>query len=223
VKLFPYPRFGTAVFFLILTTIPVFSQDILSGVFWCEYEPIVAGTEYPQTDEEAARLVLEEARYIFSGMIYGFSFHYTPSDRARGVDELFELDLIHSIPWGDENLRIIGGSVDREYYRAGIRYELEDFQQRRLDYWESNMFPMVSGSGSGDLFVGREGKHEAIRQAVKNAVRNYLRPRYFNKPMEITGEAVPVEVPYVVIDAGGYHAGVLIKLRIREVLPYPVY
>lgn len=220
---FPYPRFETALFLLLLSAAALFPQDFLAGSFWVEYNPIVAGTEYPQSDTEAARLALEEARYVFSGMIYGFSFRYTPSDMSRRVDEIFELEAIHSIPWGDRSLRVLGGTVDREYYKAEVLYELRDFQRQRLDYWDSNTFPSASGTGIGDLFIGREGKYEAIREGVKEAVRNYLRPRVFNKPREITGEAVLAEVPYIVIDAGGYHAKVRIKLEVREVQPYPVY
>ena len=183
----------------------------------------MAGVEYPQTDEDAARLVLEEARYIFSGMIYGFSFRYTPSDNGRRVEEVFELKPLHEIPWGDENLRLVRTTVDREFYRAELRYELEDFQRGRIAFWESNTIPTAAGTGVGDLFIGREGKYEAIRQGIKEAVRNYLRPRSFNKPREITGEIILTGVPYIIIDAGGYHAKVRIKLRITDVLPYSAY
>ena len=219
------PRFRTAALslFFLFTTAVIYPQDTLYGSFWCEYRPIVAGLEYPQTDEEAARQVLEEARYIFSGMIYGFSFRYTPSDRARKVSEIFELEPVHSIPWGDDNLKIITGTVDREYYRSEILYLLRDFQARRVEYWESNSFASATGTGSGDLFMGREGKYDAIREGVKEAVRNYLRPRFLNKPREITGEAVLADVPYIIIDAGGYHAKVRVKIDLRDILPYPVY
>lgn len=208
---------------LFFTAATVHSDDFLAGSFWVEYRPIVAGTEYPQSDDEAARFALEEAQYVFSGMIYGFTFRYTPYDASRQVEEIFELEPVHSIPWGDENLRVTGGRVDREYYRAEALYELRDFQQQRLEYWSSNTFPSATGTGSGDIFIGREGKYDAIRQAVKEAIRNYLRPRVFNKPREITGEAVLSDVPYIIIDAGGYHAKVRVKLQVRDVHPYPVY
>ncbi|MBN2051121.1 MAG: hypothetical protein JW760_11785 [Spirochaetales bacterium] len=222
-KPFYRSSFGTAILILLFSTTPLFPEDFLSGAFWVEYEPIVAGVAYPQSEEEAARLILEEARFVFSGMIYGFTFRYTPSDTAREVEETFALEPIHAIPWGDENLRITGGRVDREFYRAEVLYRLEDFQEGYLSYWSSNTLPSSSGMGAGDLFQGTEGKYDALREGVKEAIRNYLRPRFFNKPREITGEAVLTEAPYVIIDAGRYHARVRVKLDIRELRPYVIY
>ena len=65
-------------------------EPLLAGEFWVELSPFVeTEEEYPLPEDKAYRRLLEEASFVFSGMIYGFDFTYTPFDKSRKVDEIF--------------------------------------------------------------------------------------------------------------------------------------
>ena len=96
---------------LLASALPLCAQDD-TRLFvrpWVELEPVVridAG-EYPIPPAVAERKVLEEARVLLSGMVYGWSFDYTPANHARAVSESFSLTPVAQIPWGSPRLRVI--------------------------------------------------------------------------------------------------------------------
>ena len=196
----------------------------IEGSFWVELDPVVhADQEYPLSLETASRRALEEARYVFSAMIYGFTFAYTPYDAARQVDEMYVLQLHAEIPWGDSGLSVAETRVDGNYFRVLIRYDPAEYQVRWIRMMGSNIYHNVPGRGTGNLFKGPEQKLAAINEAIKDGIRNYLRPRILNKPKEVRGNAVLDRVPYIVIDEGQYVVSAHIKIDIDEIIPYRVY
>jgi hypothetical protein len=196
--------------------------DLLYIDVWCELEPFAGekGTQYPLSKEQAAGQLLEEARFIISGMIYGFDFSYIPQDKGREVHEQFTLTPVAQIPWGDQNLKILYTELRDEKLWARIEYEPKEFQLQRRNAWLGPSIPSAEGIGKGDLFKGYRQKFSAYEQAVKNAIRNLLRPTYFNKPRRITGQALIEEAPEIFISSGKYVARLRVKLKIRDVLPY---
>ncbi len=175
------------------------------------------------SQDEAIRRTLEEARLVISGMIYGFDLRYTPSDRARNVAEELVIEPRARIPAGDQALRVLQVRTSGNKYFVHIRYDLAEHQQRRMQAWSSNTLSSAGGRGTAPLQQGYRGKFESFNQAIKNALREYLRPRYKNKPSRIQAVVALKEPPYTVIDAGGYHSRVRIKIDVREVRPYSAY
>jgi len=220
-------------------------EDIIVAEFWTELDPITEGrqpessgsgsaTDPPSpvepligtgviSQEEAIRRTLEEARVVLSGMIYGFHVRYTPSDRDREVEEELVIEPLAQIPKGDPSLRVLKVRTTDNKYFVHMRYNLADFQQRRLQVWGSNTLSVAAGRGTAPLYGGYQAKFDSFDQAIKNALREYLRPRYRNKPSRIQAAVALQEPPYTVIDAGGYHSKVRIKIDIREVQPYSAY
>ena len=176
-----------------------------------------------ETGEDQIRLLLEEARFVFSGMVYGFRFRYVPSDRARAVVEEFDLVPLHQIAWGDPALSVVESRFEAGRRYALIRYWVAEEQQSWSRFWQSNVHAPASAFGSSDLFGGRSAKLEAIEEGVIESVRAFLRPREQNKPKEISGRVAFADVPYVVISGGEYHARVEVKLDIQEVIPYRIF
>ncbi|MCF7949130.1 MAG: hypothetical protein K9M94_11145 [Spirochaetia bacterium] len=217
--------------------------DIITAEFWTELDPIMEGSQPPApkaevspspplapltgsgvlSQDEAIRRTLEEARLVLSGMIYGFDLRYTPSDRARNVAEELVIEPRARIPAGDRALRVLQVRTAGNKYFVHIRYDLAEHQQRRMQAWSSNTLSSAGGRGTASLQQGYRGKFESFNQAIKNALREYLRPRYKNKPSRIQAVVVLKEPPYTVIDAGGYHSKVRIKIDVREVRPYSAY
>jgi len=193
---------------------------------WCELEPMVQENEdYPLTTEEAQRRALEEARAILSGMIYGYRFRYTPGDALRQVDEEFHITPVAEILWGDPNMAITDAYVKDSLLFVKVTYQLEDFQAARRRAWSSNSVEASSGVGSHSVFTATspEGKRQALQEALKNAVREALRPVYFNKPREVTGEILIWNEPHTVIQSGTFTTRADVKLRVKEVRSYSLF
>ena len=196
----------------------------ISGNFWVELDPVVQiDQEYPLSLETASLRAFSEARYVFSGMIYGYAFEYTPYDAGRGVDEIFTLAPHAEIPWGDERLAVAETQIEKNVFRVYIRYTPSDHQVRWIRMMESNIYDNAPGRGVGNLFKGPEEKYTAIEEAIKDGIRNHLRPRVLNKPKEVRGNVLLDRVPYIVIDEGQYVATVQIRIDIDEIVPYRVY
>lgn len=198
--------------------------DLITAELWTELDPMVDLTQSGIISRrEAVRRVLEEARIVLSGMIYGYDVRYIPLDRARQVEEELEVVPRALIPAGDPALRVLDVRTKENRYYVHVRYNLADFQIARLQAWSSNTFESVEGRGTAPIQGGYQAKFESFDQAIKNAIREYLRPQIKNKPRQIEARVVLVEPPYTIIDVGGYHSKVRIKADIREVLPYSAY
>ena len=207
-------------------TLGATSYDQLELEVWCELEPMIQESDdYPLAPDEARRRVLEEARGLLSAMIYGVRFVYTPPDAQRHTAEEFLLTPVAELNWGDPHLSIAGGEVRDARLYVQVRYDLQDFQSARRRAWQSNAVPAASGTGGASLFAGPapQGKRRSLEAAMKEAVRNHLRPVLFNKPREVTGELLVWQAPQVIVDAGQYITTLTVKLRALEIRPYSFF
>lgn len=201
-------------------------QGFLAARLWCELEPLIqTEEEYPLPPEVARRRLLQEARLVFSAMIYGYSFSYTPGDSARGVPEEFILTPIAEISWGDPSLQIADAWEQDNRLFAKVEYTLRPFQEDRRRAWGSTAIAVAAGVGESNMFLAPppESKHASLEAAFKEALRNHLRPLHFNKPRQITGELLLWDSPEVVIRAGTYQTRVDLKLRVREIRDYSLF
>jgi hypothetical protein len=191
---------------------------------WCELEPMIAeDQEYPLPREEAYRRILDEARRLLSAMIYGLEFSYVPADSERRIAESLTLGAVAEIPWGDPNLEILDLETRDKRLYARVEYRLLDYQHARRAAWSSNVLPLAAGRGEGDLFGGVAEKRHALEDAIRNAIRGYLRPLVFNKPREVTGELLLWQEPATIISAGSYQTEVAVKLKVTEVRAYSIF
>ncbi len=216
--------------YLLTLAIPIYSTDKITDGriilnIWYNLEPMVypKGSEYPIPKEKAIKSLLKEARIILSGMVYGYTFTYTPPDSARKIKEYFQLKPIAEIKWGDKNLTIVSTRVERKRLYTKLAYTLTEYQKLRLTGWASSKIVQSSGIGKGNLFKGQSERITSFKNAIKEAIRNYLRPRILNKPREITGEVIIRESPYLIVREGNYITNVKIKLRIKEIVPYRIF
>ncbi len=207
-----------------VSTLPA-QTDLLWVHPWCELEPFVrvGADEYPLPRDTAARRVLEEGRILFSAMVYGYTFVYTPSDAARRVAEVFELTPVAEIPWGSERLRVGETGVEENRLSSRLSYSLSQAEMLRRASWSSGALPLSTGSGQGNLFKGYTEKITALQNAMKEAVRDHLRTRVLNKPREVRGDVVLWEDPRTIVRAGVYVTTAKVKLRVREIVPYRIF
>jgi hypothetical protein len=220
-------RKTVAIALLILTSLLCYAQDNpISVRLWCELEPMVLENEdYPLSTEEAQRRALEEARAILSGMIYGYRFRYIPGDRVRQIEEEFTITPVAEILWGDPNMEIADAHIRDNLFFLKVTYRLQEFQLARRRAWSSNSLEAASGLGSHSVFTATspEGKQLALREALKNAVREALRPVHFNKPREVTGEILLWSEPHTIIQSGAYTTRADVKLRVKEIRSYSLF
>jgi hypothetical protein len=206
--------------------IPLYPDtEKLTITLWTELEPLTAfeNDEFPLPEEESIRRILEQARVIISAMIYGYTFSYTPYDKQRAITEYFHLEPLSEITWGDPHLKVIESKVSGKRLYITVSYTCMDFQMSRLAAWQSLAIPAACGRGTGDYFKGYAEMKTSLENAMKEAVRDYMRKRTFNKPKEINGELLLLDMPATIIRAGEYITTAKIKLIIKEVIPYKVF
>ena len=192
---------------------------------WTELEPLVriGPGPYPIPMDVAQRTLLEEARVLLSGMVYGWTFSYTPGDRARRVQEQFVLAPVAQIPWGNPRLRVIETEVTDTRLWGRVSYSLDDEERRRRASWDSNLAALSTGLGTAPVRHGESARGEALESAIRDGIRRSLDARYLNKPREVTGELVLWTDPSVVTGSGTYTATATIKLLVRELIPYRIF
>ncbi len=210
----------------LLMTLNLFSAEpVLKADFWLIPE---TGGEFQQERktyslEDLYRKILSEAQYVFSGLLYGFSFTYVPQDNARNVNEKFVLSPLHQIEMGDPALKTTETWRDKQKQFITLEYYLAPHQREYLEAWDSNTIPTVRGVGTGSLYAGYRGKITSMEEAVKNGVREYLRARHYQKPKEIKGEIVFWDDPQLIPTAGTYKSEIDFKLLVLDIKKYVSY
>jgi hypothetical protein len=192
---------------------------------WTELEPLfqIGPGPYPIPVDVAEKSLLEGARVLMSGMVYGWTFTYTPGDKTRRVEESFVLEPVAQIPWGSPRLRVLETEVSDKRLWGRVSYALDDEESRRRAAWDSNVADLSTGLGTAALQHGPGARMESLESAIRDAIRRSLDTRYLNKPREITGELVLWTDPLVVARSGTYTTTATIKLLVRELIPYRVF
>lgn len=199
---------------------------MLQADLWALLEPLgPQEVERPPLDQEIADELKAECRSYFSGMIYGWKFTYRPSDNARQVKELLEVDPLTQIPRDDPRMvatkvRLVE-SEGRVY--VDFIYRLRDSEREKRKAWALTDSDQSGGRGTQRIIQRQTSRELAFDQALKDAVRNLLRPRFYNKPAEIRGEAVLRAVPRFTVLAGEFVCTATFQIRQLSVRPYSAY
>jgi hypothetical protein len=213
---------------LVSAGLPLLHADDPDRLFirpWTELEPLVRiePGPYPIPVNVAEKTLLEQARVLLSGMVYGWSFFYVPGDKARRVEESFVLTPLAQIPWGNPRLRAIETEVAETRLWGRFSYALDDQEKRRRASWDSNIAALSTGQGTAALQHGAGAREEALESAIRDAIRRSLDTRYLNKPREVTGELVLWTDPLVVARSGTYTTTATIKVMVRDLVPYRIF
>lgn len=158
--------------------------------------------------------------FILEGLIYGWDFTYTPSDKRRNVEEYFEYNPISEIKIGDKNISFSQLKADESRFSCWVSYERSDQQFALRQHWNSIKFPKIKGSGSGSIRDGDEGIHDAYAEAILQAVRSYVQGFTKNKPKEISGTVLLEDYPVLSIQSGRYVAKLELLVKISRIVPY---
>lgn len=167
--------------------------------------------------------IRELGPFLITGMVYGWKFVYTPLDKARGVEEFFEVTEVQSLDPGRDFISYASPWIQNNRLNCWCEFTRNDFQVQNYMLWSSIQNPVIHGRGYGELSKGFAGLKDAANDALKNAIREYFRVKYKNKPKEISGSVLIREIPTIGIDAGRYVINLDFFMECGRILEYRVY
>ena len=179
------------------------AQDISAGVF----------------DYSIARLKTL-APFIIGGMVNGWNFSYTPSDKLRGVEEYMDFSPVRELGEAEQNIAYAKPWVEEGKVYCWAEFTRTEPMIRNYYLWASITNDTVHGTGYGKISDGFDGIRDAVRDAIKDAVRAYFRTKVKNKPKEIRGRVLLRREPLIGIDAGRYKVQLDFFLETDKILPY---
>ena len=245
------PPLKKAIFSLIL--LPFFTgflfaqtPSIIEHIRFAVWSEVDAypGTEAAAQDAEAKEFdysiarIKETVPFLMEGLVYGWNFVYTPSDKARGVEEYFEITPVRAADpstgsgttqsSGDTqisgttqfNIKYSSVWIENNRFNCWVDYTRTPSEIQTYNLWASIQNPTIQGRGFGDLSLGFEGIQMAAQDALKNAVRSYYRNTIKNKPKEITGRVLIRKTPLIGIDRGRYVIKLDFFLECGTILEY---
>lgn len=189
-------------------------------------KPSDAGTalfpdSYDEIREEAIVQLLDEARWIFSGLIYGFNFTYIPGNKRESLGEVFELIPLKEIPAGDSGLEVAQVIDNLETLSVRFLYWPDEYQERRLKVKNGGGFLSTVGEGGAPMM--EEGSRmSSLKDAVKQALRADLRTILYDRPHEVSGFVYLASDPQISIRAGEYKSRLKVLYKREGLKTFPL-
>jgi hypothetical protein len=224
---------------------PGYDIEVMRGEVRIDVDPVYGGfieQEQPPPVESLRRRALEESAMYYSAMIYGWSFSYDIGEKARGIEESFELSPLGLVPWGDPRLQATDVELRDQKLCLWTDYRLDEDQKRRAALWRAGRVRSVQGRGRGPLGMpvsadgenpggGESGgdhgwlgyKRQSLEDAARAAVRTMLRASERNRPREARGFIALADFPVYGIDAGRWTAFARFRVDIAEIVPFAAY
>ena len=232
-----------AAVFLLLFPLLLSAQDVLRGAVKIELMPVYGAymdEEYPLEKDTAYRRALEEAALFFSAQIYGWSFHYDIGERARGIEEVFDLTPLGEIRWGDSGLNVTHAHFENRDFRF-TSHQLADVltvwfdyrptppQASRLEMWKKGNIRTAQAVGYGPLGGPADNsgwleiKKHTLEDSARAAVRAMLQGSEKNRPKQATGFICLQTFPSYWMDAGRWATQARFRVEITEIIPFSAY
>jgi hypothetical protein len=217
---------------LVLSAANLPAQDVLRGQVMVEMEPIYGfyvEDKYPLDYDDAYLRALQEAAMFFSASIYGWSFDYEIGERARNIPEVFELEGLGEIPWGDPGLKVTHANFRDMRLWVWMDYHPIENQQHRLRAWRSGHVRTAQAVGYGPMgFPDRladwlEIKRTALEDAARAAVRAMLQGSERNRPKEARGFIGLQAFPMFWVDSGRWACSARFYVVVNEIVPFAAY
>ena len=205
-------------------------NELIRFALWAPLEA------YPGT-EEAAHILTPDgnpflypisrlkavAPFFVEGMVCGWTFSYTPSDTTRNVAEYFEVKPLYNLNDLGQPVTYTEPWIQDERLYCWVEYRCSSRTSAWRNLWHSPEYQKISGKGQGLLIDGFDGIKTAATEALKQAVREYVRKLVKNKPQEITGEVVICREPRIGIVSGRYVVDLDFFLNVSRIRDYSAY
>lgn len=210
-------------------SLPTLGADPIYGEFWIRAdlmeivspgENLQESGDLSEREENALKELLEDARWAFSGMIYGYSVSWTPSSRSRSVQDELLIEPLALIPRGDAGMKTVSVVRENGFIYVVLEFFPDPTQQRRIEGWRSEAFPAASASALAPVSIG--ARRNAVEAAIRETLRTRLRFRDYNRPREIKGRVAFTEFPVTGLSGGSIRAIVTLRMDLEPLRHYPV-
>lgn len=179
---------------------------------------------YPGVKEEDGYIknrFLSLSHFILEGMVYGWDFEYTPSDKTRNVTEFFSLDAVVPYSTTSYNKSVWKDPWQRDNLICyWLEYERTPLQ---IDYYNNRTsisYKKISGVGKASLENGFEGIKDSVKDCARSAVREYARAIVKNKPQEVSGRLLLSGSPRIYAKSGQYVTDLDFFVEINKIIEY---
>jgi hypothetical protein len=200
------------------------AKEVLRAEFWADLEPVAnVGDEWPVSAQTARKRILEEAAWVYGGMIWGFEFRYTPYDKTRAIPERFDIEPIGGL--APETLSFGSGAKPSSMneYRSYVEYRPEPSLVSLMAGYAMDPWKGCQGIGKADMNLGLKGRRAAYEDGLRAAARSLLQGTEPNKPRLVRGRVVFDRPTSMSIQGGYYTTQLRARLMVIEVLPYKIY
>lgn len=168
--------------------------------------------------------IKELVPHLLTGMLYGWKFDYTPSDKARGVSEYFEVTPVETLSASEiRRIRYVLPWVEGDRLNCWVEFDRNAEQKRLFESWQVITNPRIRGVGYARLAEGFAGIETACQEALKSAIREYERKIIKNKPKEITGAVIMAKPPLIGIEAGKYKVTLDFFMETDRIITYQTF
>lgn len=149
--------------------------------------------------------IKEISPFLMNALVYGWKFKYTPSDKLRGVDEIFEVEEINKINEArDGKILYTKPWIENNKLYCWVEFERTPQMVWNFRQWTSIVTDKIQGKGKAKVSLGFDGIKNAADDALKNAVREHFRKIIKNKPKQITGKVIVSKEPRIGVISGKY-------------------
>ena len=223
-------KFSAILFLLIFLSQTFFAQSTADKIripLWAQLDayPGTEGAVITQDElfEYPISRLKEVAPFFVEGMVCGWTFSYTPSDKLRNVDEYFEFTPLYDFSAIKKNITYKDPWLKDNRLYCWVEFEYTPQIASWVSTWQKSNFRRISGAGEGPISEGFDGIKIGAQNALKSAVREYARSIKKNKPKEIIGEVLITNNPSVYIRSGRYLIEIDFLLNINKIIEYNIY
>ncbi len=208
---------------------PVFAQheDFTERIhlpLWAEIDayPELEQAQNPEAGpfDFSVERIREVGPYLLNGMVYGWNFSYTPSDKVRGVQEFFEVTPINTIKDSDGPITYAKPWIEDNLLHVWVEYTRTPQQIWNLKAWRSITSQKTQGRGYGSIKKGFKGIEEASEQSIKEGIRSHYRAILKNKPKRIDGRIIIRSSPRLGLKSGQYIVELDFFLKTDRIVKY---
>lgn len=201
-------------------------EELIRFSLWATLEAYPEAGEKIDVDAPFAHPInrlKELVPFFIEGMVCGWSFTYTPSDKTRGVEEFFEFKPLREYPNMKSLIQYKEPRIEENKLHCWIEFICPPHLTSWRKTWKTLGYQRISGRGQGRLTEGFDGIYEGASQALKGAVREYARSITKNKPKEITGEVLLTGLPSIGLKSGRYIVDLDFFLNVSRIKEYTIY
>lgn len=226
------PFFFLGIFFFSFLYFPTETQNVdfeetINIHVWSELDAYPELAEAQDTSagvfDYSSQRLKDVAPFLINGMVYGWNFVYTPSDKLRAIQEYFEISPINQISTKENPIVYQNPWVQDNLIHIWAKYTRTKAQASSFQAWKSTGTQKTQGTGTAPVKLGFEGITEATKNAVRDGIRNFYRPIIKNKPKEISGRIIISAEPKIGITQGQYSVKLDFFLETDRIIKHTMF